>query len=228
MDKKYGWFNVEIIATNISAIFVFHQNKHFPWSLSLGLEVPRGDRFRARRRPRDLLLSILFLRSRTRPFSFFLSRESSWKTIIGHPTRENNNKRWLDSLCKFFDGTSSQNDRGFSIVTFIRLKFHRPSKFLAMRIITWARSSNDNNLFPLGQQKNWNHGSFLSARPRLSPREREKERRVLLIRGEEAIRCFWSAEKCRETWSGMQARFPAWKRFTSKFRIVDYSARCCI
>lgn len=103
MDKKYGWFNVEIIATNISSIFVFHQNKHFPWSLSLGLEVPRGDRFRARRRPRDLLLSILFLRSRTRPFSFFLSRESSWKTIIGHPTRENNNKRRLDSLCKFFD-----------------------------------------------------------------------------------------------------------------------------
>lgn len=156
---------MEIIATNISSIFVFHQNKHFPWSLSLGLEVPRGDRFRARRRPRDLLLSILFLRSRTRPFSFFLSRESSWKTIIGHPTRENNNKRRLDSLCKFFDDTSSQNDRSFSTVTFIRLKFHRPSKFLATRIITWATSSNDNNLFPLGQQKNWNHGSFLSARP---------------------------------------------------------------
>lgn len=65
----------------------------------------------------------------------------------------------------WFFGTSSQNDRSFSIVTFIRLKFHRPSKFLATRIITWATSSNDNNLFPLGQQKNWNHGSFLSARP---------------------------------------------------------------
>lgn len=194
---------MEIIATNISAIFVFHQNKHFPWSLSLGLEVPRGDRFRARRRPRDLLLSILFLRSRTRPFSFFLSRESSWKTIIEHPTRENNNKRRLDSLCKFFDDTSSQNDRSFSTVTFIRLKFHRPSKSLATRIITWATSSNDNNLFPLGQQKNWNHGSFLSARPMIiAEREREEgtsysrggSDSMFLIRGEMSRNAVWNAE----------------------------------